>query len=147
MGFDVYGRSGNQFRNSGWSWGPLWDYVEQVCSDILTKKDIDNGKYNDGHLIDADKAIGVGERLNELIKSGATARHIQKQLKEHVLMPDIICKYCDGKGKRKDSPAPKCNVCLGSGRVRPDETKYQLDIDNIQTFADFCIESDGYRIN
>ena len=73
MGFDIYGISasgqkGEYFRNSVWWWRPLWDYVCDVCRDILTKKDKDAGHYNDGHRIDSHKAAQIAERLLVLLR-------------------------------------------------------------------------------
>ena len=75
MGMDVYGKSGNYFRNNCWWWRPLWDYTASVCQDIITDTDADSGHYNDGHLIDSDKCNSIVERLESLLKDGSVKEY------------------------------------------------------------------------
>ena len=66
---------GVYFRNNVWWWRPLWDYVCENCSDILTEKDIRGGNYNDGHKIGKIKALQIARRLDKLLKKGDVAAY------------------------------------------------------------------------
>ena len=49
----------------------------------------------------------------------------------------------------EDLPKPvknKCNVCNGSGKVRPWETKYPFDVNNVKNFMLFAAESGGFQV-
>jgi hypothetical protein len=61
---------GVYFRNNVWWWRPLWEYVCDQCSDILTEKDMHRGNYNDGHKIGKVKALHIARRLDKLLKKG-----------------------------------------------------------------------------
>ena len=41
---------GSYFRNNVWWWRPLWDCICNICSDILSDKDMTKGEYNEGHM-------------------------------------------------------------------------------------------------
>ena len=40
-----------------------------------------------------------------------------------------------------------CNGCKHTGFVRPWDTSYPFDSDNVEEFANFCINSQGFRIS
>ena len=86
MGMDVYGErprtnKGEYFRNNVWWWRPLWNYVSVECSDIITKKDIERGHFNDNYLITDSKAKKIAERLLQLHNDGRP-QAIQDKYKE-----------------------------------------------------------------
>ena len=37
---------GTYFRNNVWWWRPLWHFVTNICDDILTEKDMEQGSFN-----------------------------------------------------------------------------------------------------
>ena len=39
-----------------------------------------------------------------------------------------------------------CNVCEGTGKVKSFSAHYPFDVDNVEEFAKFCIESGGFEI-
>jgi len=61
---------GTYFRNNVWWWRPLWMYVTDLCSDILTEKDITSGTFNDGHFISKLKSKKIAKRIREAERSG-----------------------------------------------------------------------------
>lgn len=66
---------GVYFRNNVWWWRPLWQYVTEVCGDILTDSDLNHGSYNDGHFISKAKCQRIGRRLDKLLNDGDVAAH------------------------------------------------------------------------
>ena len=120
---------GSYFRNNVWWWRSLWDYTYNECRDILTEKDWETGHHNEGHKISEEKAVAIGKKLNELIKSGKAQAYAEAHEEE-----------------RKE--AEEGNKGLKSG----DEgykwgASYPLYLENIQNFATFCSESGGFRIS
>ena len=61
---------GAYFRNNVWFWKPLWNFVSNVCNDILTEKDIEKGYYNDGHKICKTKTKRIASRLRKYFRGG-----------------------------------------------------------------------------
>ena len=121
---------GAYFRNNVWWWRGLWDYVREVCYDIISEDEYNEGHTNNGLTIDEDRAKIIAERLNQRIKDGKTQGHIdlwearRKIAEEH------------NKGLKKGA----------SDKDYKWEASYPLDIDNIQRFADFCLDSGGFQI-
>ena len=61
---------GIYFRNNIWWWRPLWMYISDICSDILTEKDMKTGTFNEGHFISKAKSKKIAKRIREEEKSG-----------------------------------------------------------------------------
>jgi hypothetical protein len=64
---------GIYFRNNVWWWRPLWDYVYDVCPDILN----DNARYDGGHgnggtEFTDKEAKDIADKLFEEIDNGDT---------------------------------------------------------------------------
>ena len=152
MGFDLYGRNAKvdkseYFRNNVWWWHPLWDYVCDVCEDILTEEDMHAGHFNEGHEIDEDKARRIAQRLFELIEEGKVQKYSVDYKERLNRLPDEGCEICSGTGKRNDEFVKgQCNACKGKGEVRPFQTNYPFDIENVRKFAEFCRDSGGFEI-
>jgi len=108
---------GVYFRNNVWSWRPLWNFVSSVCESILTEKDIESGSYNDGHGISKTKANRIASRLFKLIRNG-----------------DVKA-YESAYRKHQDS-LHKDNW----------DKSYPFSEDNVREFANFCLNSGGFRI-
>jgi len=108
---------GSYFRNNVWWWRPLWNFVSSVCESILTEKDIESGSYNDGHGISKTKANRIASRLFKLIRNG-----------------DVKA-YESAYRKHQDS-LHKDNW----------DKSYPFSEDNVREFANFCLNSGGFRI-
>ena len=60
------------FSNPVVTWGVLWEFIEVVCDDILTQKDILKGHYNSwtkplgGYVISDVKAKKIAQRLRKM---------------------------------------------------------------------------------
>ena len=110
---------GVYFRNSWWSWRPLWDYCYQNSS-VITEEDWEKGHHNNGHLIDEDKAIALGTRLYVLLESGLVKEYQTKYTEEQMLAEEKGDKWA---------------------------THYLFCESNVKRFADFCLESGGFRMS
>lgn len=152
MGFDIYGKSpkganGEYFRNNVWFWRPLWAYVESNCSDILSQIDSEQGHFNSGHFINAEKAEKIGQRLNDLVASGETAEFQKAYTEEQEVLDLVECDICKGKGVRDDEYVKgKCNACEGKGKRKDWSTNYPFEVENVKEFAEFCLNSGGFEI-
>jgi hypothetical protein len=167
MGMDVYGKSGNYFRNNVWWWHPLADYILEIAPDVAA-----NCKHwhtNDGDGLSADNAARLADILEAEIASGRTAEYAALREASIEALPDEQCQWCEGTGIRTDRigqemrmpqrPIPAdqvghpragqigwCNGCDGVGHVRPFKAHYPFDVGNVKEFAEFCRASEGFEI-
>jgi hypothetical protein len=141
MGMDLIGlraasAKGKYLHYTIWCWAPLWNYVSDVCSDILTETDILYGGSNDAHRITAAKAAAMGKRLRGLLRGGEIEAHIRrvsrsdgKKCKSPALMAaQVVAKAIGGKAV--------------GGKVKP-----QFSQEDLKAFADFCLASGGFEID
>jgi len=155
MGMDVYGNNpksdkGEYFRANVWSWHPLWDYCLNTHPAIAGK--VQYGHSNDGDGLKSLDAKTLGKLLLKDIQSGAAQYYIDVRQKMLDELPLEDCTYCDETGHRtwsqENGPdlVKICNGCNGERKVKPFETHYFLSLDFIQEFADFLIDSGGFKI-
>ena len=122
MGYDVYGvksksETGNYFRNNVWWWRPLWRYVCEQFPDILNERDEEGGCYNDGHAISERKAMRIGIGLTAKLESGEVEEYAKRFAQERESLDD------DNWDK-----------------------SYPFNVENVEHFAKFCLESGGFEI-
>jgi len=142
---------GEYFRNNVWWWRPLWDYVCNVCKDVMSEKDVQAGHYNDGVIINAETCDAMLEKLMvELATDGHTNFANQYKV-EQENAPLEDCDLCEGTGKRK--PAPQtgagdvhCNKCDGKGETKPWSSNYPFSVENVEEFVSFLSECGGMQI-
>ena len=137
---------GAYFRNNVWWWRPLWHYVCQICDDILTEEDLEDGCSNSGHEINADKALTIGIRLHAAVLDGSAQEWKDGYDKETAALPKEPCLRCDGNNrgynKKKD-----CTSCDKTGEREAWQASYPFDVENVKAFATFCVESGGFEIS
>tara|TARA_R100001129_G_scaffold31025_1_gene20556 strand:+ start:2697 stop:3080 length:384 start_codon:yes stop_codon:yes gene_type:complete len=126
MGFDLNSikpkdPNNDYFRNSVWSWRPLWNFVAENCDNILTYRDVKMGSYNDGYKISKSKAIKIANKLDELVNSGEVAQYARDYEK-----------------------AEEGSVVDENGETLP--IKYPFSVDNVLDFSRFCRNSGGFEI-
>ena len=121
---------GTYFRNNVWWWRGLWDYVYEVCDDIISEDEWNEGHSNNGLTIDEDRAKKISKILNQLIKDGKTQSYVDLWEARRKLAED------HNKGLKKGA----------SDKNYKWEASYPLHTDNIQHFADFCADSGGFQI-
>lgn len=152
MGFDLHGlkaksKRGEYFRNNCWWWRPLWEFVCNVCEDILNPDQRERGNCNDGIIVSDQQCQEIAERLGGIIKAGDHRKYAMEWTEFHKAIPDIKCYMCKGTGKRHDAFVQgKCNVCGGKGERRPDECSYPFSAENVEEFLAFVRTSGGFEI-
>ena len=152
MGFDLLGvapedEKGEGFSNNVWSWYPLWNYVCHTCSDILTETEMEQGRWNNGYLLNPWQSTKIASRLFDLIESGAVHKEVVEFNKKRSNMPFETCSKCNGTGIREDKNySGKCNACNGNGKRESSEASYDFEEDNVREFAEFCRDSGGFYI-
>ena len=146
---------GSYFRANVWYWRPIWQYVTQLCDDILTEKDMERGEYNDGHKISKTKAKCIASRLKKLDRDGDTMEYELLYKQNMNSLPKEDCSICEGTGMRnddlgkktrKENPEYTCNGCEGKGKRDNFNTHYPFESEIIMQFADFCEQSGGFEI-
>lgn len=164
MGMDVYGKSpkkksGEYFRNNVWWWRPLWNYCRVLHPDIAGK--VVDGHSNSGDGLEAEDALKLGLLLKQDIETGVTKKYSEDYEKYINSLPLETCSLCEGKGKitadaltnlvddilsSSHNQERHCGRCDGSGKSEPWIKSYPFSVDNVQEFADFCINSGGFSI-
>ena len=145
MGFDIHGlrhksETGEYFQNNVWGWRPLWQYVCEQSQDILTTEEQDAGESNDGYRISEEKARLIATRLLELLRDGSVRKYGRERQERLDNLPNEKCNVCKGKGDRS------CATCKGTGMMRPWDTFYGFDEENVKEFANFLKDSGGFEI-
>ena len=160
---------GYYFRNNVWWWRPLWNYCYAVAEDLLENnlqvKEYevdDNGetdyekyhwvpaKYEDGHGnsgagLNAHYAKELGEILLKQIEIGGTIQYqasYEQQLED---IPDDDCFRCNN-NNRGNNKKEDCTNCNKTGKTTNFNKNYPFDIDNVKDFAEFCLQSGGFKI-
>ena len=109
--------AGIYFRNNCWWWRPLWDFCYNM-TDVLSENDWEQGHTNSMHIISESKAVELGSQLMEMVSNGK----VETYIKEYEL----------------------------SREAKKDEDKfwnsYPMSIENIEEFANFCLQSGGFEI-
>jgi len=171
MGMDVHGtnpttEAGSYFRASIWGWRPLWGYCEDVAPELTAR--VEYGHSNDGDGLNDNNSKELAEVLREEIKSNRAAEYVTAREAEIAALPDRPCSCCDGTGLRSEPPNTGkgnilCHGCggdpfgavydpnnpkhkPGTGKCRPWDASYHLDVDMIKEFAAFLDECGGFEI-
>ena len=136
---------GIYFRNNVWWWRPLWQYVCEQFPDLISDEDAERGCYNDGHEITEDKAMKIGVELTAMLEDGRVKEHTDRYKAELKALPQVDCYVCDnnnrGHKKRKE-----CKACNKTGLKDDWAKSYPFDVENVESFAVFCLESGGFTI-
>ena len=140
---------GTYFRNNVWWWRPLWAYVNEICNDVLTEEDLDNGHSNSGHLIDEAKCKIISERLAHELTLGKVTEYKEERQELLDNLPNQPCSTCEGSGKGAHYSAGKdtCHTCEGTGEREHFDKGYPFNEDNVRKFETFVRTSGGFRIS
>lgn len=171
MGMDVYGRkpkseTGSYFRRAVWGWHPLAEYVREVAEDLAAG--CKHWHSNDGDGLGARDSAALADVLDGEVASGRTALYVALRDSQLEAMPDEPCRWCNATGIRTDRVGVKmkqpericdesagkragqvgwCNGCSGRGSIRPHETHYRLNVEDVTEFAAFLRDSGGFKIH
>jgi len=141
---------GIYFRNNVWWWRPLWNYCAFIDDyyhngKLISQEIHSSGHHNDGAGLESQEAALLGVSLMSSLEDGtfdSFNKEYQRKLNE---LPDDDCGRCNnnnrGHHKKKD-----CQGCDGKG-TKPSMGKcYPFAKENVERFAQFCIESGGFEI-
>ena len=136
---------GHYFRNNCWWWRPLWNYCHNVAPDLIDEKLFEDGHSNSGAGLDDKGAKKLGQLLLQEINNGNTIRYQAEYHQWIDDLPDDDCMRCNnnnhGHNKKKE-----CTNCDKTGKTKNWNKSYPFDIDNVREFAEFCLQSGGFRI-
>lgn len=144
MGMDVYGRNpknekGEYFRNNVWWWSPLWEFCCDV--DPTLQKRVPRGWFNDGDGLKTQTACtALAKKLRHSIESGYAEFFIGQFEFEKNDIALENCSYC------KEQPANDCSCCGGTGKAKPIQSSYRINLENINKFVDFLENCGGFEI-
>jgi hypothetical protein len=151
---------GAYFRNNVWWWRPLWNYVCEICDDVMTRKNREAGYDNSGYIINKCTADEMVSLLKAEIALG-NHRKYEEEYKENLdSLPLLECRYCKGTGTRTWKEEGKdieqdCNVCnteytkeqgIPVGKEKQWECSYPFDAENVENFVKFLECSGGIEI-
>ena len=136
---------GHYFRNNCWWWRPLWNYCHNVAPDLIDEKLFEDCHSNSGAGLDDKGAKKLGQLLLQEINNGNTIRYQAEYQQWIDDLPDDDCMRCNnnnhGHNKKKE-----CTNCDKTGKTKNWNKSYPFDIDNVREFAEFCLQSGGFRI-
>lgn len=148
---------GIYFRNNIWWWRPLWNYVCEVCEEVMSDDDIEAGQSNSGDIINAETVDHMITKLNSEIM---LRRHVDYEIAYNIRigeLPLMDCDYCDGTGTRHWDDGPQdCNVCnteytrkegIPVGKEKSWESRYPFSAENVEEFVKFLEHSGGIQIS
>ena len=157
---------GEYFRANVWFWRPIWNFVCEVCPDILTEEDFKRGQYNDNHLIEEDRAKDIAKRLREKMD---LAKERQKKYESEAPNKDKFNTMLEDAGRfifeKISKPKSELITCPGDMQIHDpenykrwetlthydnikfDEMSYPINAKAIEEFAEFAEHSGGFRIN
>ena len=150
---------GIYFRANVWSWRPI---VEFLCEhmDFLDQDEANDLSYNNGGIINSEKANRIAERIFDLDDIDAINQWVQHQKLAILMLDKESCSICEGTGVRDVQPmladlepftkegksGYKCNGCDGEGVQEPFAANYPFSRDRIIEFGIFAKESGGFQI-
>ena len=150
MGMDVSGKNpvsetGEYFRNNCWWWRPLWHYCCTVGEDLIDEDTACGCAYNDGKGLNAIKAAKLAVILKAKIADGHTK--IWKKERELYLesLPDENCGRCNN-NNRGNSKKEDCKACDGKGTREHFSRNYPFEVDNVDNFSNFLLDSGGFEV-
>ena len=92
----------------------------------------------------------ITDSLN-MIDNGQVKEYEEGYKKHIASLEQVDCNVCDATGKRQEPPKTgagdvKCNGCGGTGKKDDWEKSYPFSEENVRQFANFCLNSGGFRI-
>ena len=137
--------SGYYFRNNCWWWRPLWNYCYAIADDLISEEVFESGHNNSGAGLDDKGAKLLGNRLLQQIREGKTIEYQASYQQYLDDLPDDVCTFCNGNNRGKNK-MKDCTRCNGTGKSTNFNKHYPFDTDNVKEFAEFCLQSGGFKI-
>ena len=147
---------GTYFRNNVWWWRPLWNYVCEICDDVMSEEDMEAGCSNSGYDIDEITIECMLIKLRIEIALDNHKKHEEEYMKWQKSLPLEDCSYCNQTGKRRiQEEEQNCNVCnteytrkegIPIGKQKSWSCSYPFDAENAEEFVAFLEQSGGIQI-
>jgi len=166
MGFDLYSlgnhktETGEYYRQSVWGWRRLADFVCEQTGVIAE----DNKKFwqsNDGHEVSEQEAKQIATQLKALIKDGTVSKAIREveeeseQAERNNKFVEICHKMLREKVEREvgkvnlapaDYPKEDHDTWEWIQRKYSYGSSYPFTMEQVESFIEFCEQSNGFRI-
>jgi len=166
MGFDLYSlgnhktETGEYYRQSVWGWRRLADFVCEQTGVIAE----DNKKFwqsNDGHEVSEGEAKEIAKQLKALIKDGTVSKAIREveeeseQAEKNNKFVEICHKMLREKVEREvgkvnlapaDYPKEDHDTWEWIQRKYSYGSSYPFTMEQVESFIEFCEQSNGFRI-
>ena len=166
MGFDLYSlgnhktETGEYYRQSVWGWRRLADFVCEQTGVIAE----DNKQYwqsNDGHEVSEGEAKEIAKQLKALIKDGTVSKAIREveeeseQAERNNKFVEICHKMLREKVEREvgkvnlapaDYPKEDHDTWEWIQRKYSYGSSYPFTMEQVESFIEFCEQSNGFRI-
>jgi hypothetical protein len=164
---DVIGKKKDSyFRNNVWWWRPLWAYCATIAPELCSK--VTNAGTNDGDGLGAEDSKILSKKLKESIADGTCANYERQYNEWRASLPKENCPLCNATGIRTDKvgvesgmPSQElsieqvkalgrtqgwCNGCDGHGTRASWDSHYPFSVDNVEEFAEFLEDCEGFEI-
>jgi DnaJ-class molecular chaperone len=136
VAFRPIDESGQYFRNiDGW-WKALANFILDKSPNVLRDGEAEGWFRNTGHIVDAETATAIANRLHQLLEQGVVKRH---EIEFELAYPPVICSSCSGTGIQNQA---ECVACRGRGKLN----RSYFTEENVKRFAEFCRHSGGFDI-
>jgi len=165
VGMDCYSKNGGYFRRTVWRWHPM----AQMLTEKFPERTAGCTAWhtNDGDGLDAEQSLLLAEAIDAALLSGEVDQYVKERDARIAALPNETCRLCKGSGVRKDkigremgqtkriiaeADHPRhgqvgwCNGCNGVGHIRPPETWYHFDADDLKEFSAFIRDGGGFEI-
>ena len=166
MGFDLYStgnhktENGEYFRNNVWWWRRLADFVCEHTG-VVEEKDKASWQHNDGHEVSEQEAMQIAKQLKALIKDGTVSKAIreveeeekkaEKNNKQVDLCQALLREKVEKEtGKTNLAPADYPNEHRETWQWLQSKhdwgSSYPFTMEQVESFIEFCEQSNGFRI-
>ena len=166
MGFDLYSlgnhktETGEYYRQSVWGWRRLADFVCEQTG-VIAEDDKKFWQSNDGHEISEQEAKQIATQLKALIKDGTVSKAIQEveeeseQSEKNNKFVEICHKMLREKVEREtgktntapaDYPKEDHDTWEWIQRKYSYGSSYPFTMEQVESFIEFCEQSNGFRI-
>jgi hypothetical protein len=166
MGFDLYSlgnhktETGEYYRQSVWGWRRLADFVCEQTG-VIADEDKKFWQSNDGHEISEQEAKQIATQLKALIKDGTVSKAIQEveeeseQSEKNNKFVEICHKMLREKVEREtgktntapaDYPKEDHDTWEWIQRKYSYGSSYPFTMEQVESFIEFCEQSNGFRI-
>ena len=150
MGYDLIGlkpknKKGKCFLRNVFGWHPLWTYVCEIVNGVLTEKQKQLGRSNNGVKIDEKQCKVIAQLLRKEMETGNTKMY-EKGFKEYVKNTEEPCEACGGTGIKEDDftvGEPHCSNGVWTVKLT---RQCPFSEETVKEFVEFLQNCGGFEI-